>query len=32
MTITDLADPRLPSEIHVAEIPALLLAKGSKVG
>ena len=32
MTITDIADPRLSAEIHVAEIPALILAKGSKVG
>lgn len=32
MTITDFADPLLSTEIHVAEIPALLLAKGSKVG
>ena len=32
MTIRDLADVRLSSEIHVAEIPALILAKGSKVG
>ncbi|MFZ2503307.1 MAG: hypothetical protein WAW88_11605 [Nocardioides sp.] len=32
MTIPDLADPRLSGEIFVAEIPALLLAKGSKVG
>lgn len=32
MTITDLADPRLSAEIHVAEIPALILAKGSKIG
>lgn len=32
MTITDFADPRLSAEIHVAEIPALILAKGSKVG
>jgi len=32
MTITDFADPRLSAEIHVAEIPALVLAKGSKVG
>ena len=30
--ITDLADPRLSAEIQVAEIPALILAKGSKVG
>ncbi len=32
MTITDLADARLSAEIHVAEVPALILAKGSKVG
>lgn len=32
VTITDFADPRLTAEIHVAEIPALLLAKGSKIG
>ncbi|GAA2142442.1 hypothetical protein GCM10009844_13620 [Nocardioides koreensis] len=32
VTITDYADPRLTTEIHVAEIPALILAKGSKVG
>jgi len=32
MTITDFADSRLSAEIHVAEIPALVLAKGSKVG
>jgi len=32
MTITDFADPRLSAEIHVAEIPALILAKGSKIG
>lgn len=32
MTITDFADPRLTAEIHVAEIPALILAKGSKIG
>ena len=32
VTITDLADPRLAAEIHVAEIPALILAKGSKIG
>jgi hypothetical protein len=31
-TITDFADRRLSAEIHVAEIPALILAKGSKVG
>lgn len=32
MTITDFADSRLAAEIHVAEIPALVLAKGSKIG
>jgi hypothetical protein len=32
LTITDFADPRLSAEIFVAEIPALVLAKGSKVG
>lgn len=32
MMIADLADPRLTAEIHVAEIPALILAKGSKIG
>jgi len=32
MTITDFADPRLSAEIHVAEIPALILAKGAKIG
>lgn len=32
LTITDFADPRLSAEIFVAEIPALILAKGSKVG
>lgn len=31
-TIVDFADPRLTTEIHVAEIPALVLAKGSKIG
>jgi len=31
-TIADFADPRLTAEIHVAEIPALILAKGSKIG
>lgn len=30
--IADFADPRLSAEIHVAEIPALVLAKGSKIG
>ncbi len=32
VTITDFADSRLAAEIHVAEIPALILAKGSKIG
>ena len=32
MTISDFADPRLWTEIHVAEVPALILAKGSKIG
>lgn len=32
VTISDFADPRLTAEIHVAEIPALILAKGSKIG
>lgn len=32
ITITDFADPRLTTEVHVAEIPALILAKGSKIG
>ncbi len=32
VTITDFADPRLATDIHVAEIPALILAKGSKIG
>lgn len=32
LTIIDFADPQLRVEIHVAEIPALLLAKGAKVG
>ena len=32
MTISDFADPRLSTEIHVAEVPALNLAKGSKIG
>lgn len=30
--VGDFADPRFTAEIHVAEIPALILAKGSKVG
>lgn len=32
VTITDFVDPRLWVDVHVAEIPALILAKGSKVG
>ena len=32
LTITDFADPRLSAELFVADIPALILAKGSKVG
>lgn len=32
VTIPDFADPRLAAEFHVAEIPALILAKGSKIG
>jgi len=32
LTIVDFADARLSAEIFVAEIPALILAKGSKVG
>lgn len=32
VTMADLADPRISTEIQVAEIPALILAKGSKVG
>ena len=32
VTITDFADSRRAAEIHVAEIPALILAKGSKIG
>lgn len=32
MTITDFADPELTTVIHVAEVPALILAKGSKIG
>lgn len=32
MTITDFADPRMTADLHVAEIPALILAKGSKIG
>lgn len=30
--ITDFADPRLSAMLHVAERPALILAKGSKIG
>ncbi len=32
MTISDLVDPSLSAEIHVAEVPALILAKGAKIG
>ena len=32
VSISDFADPRLTAEIHVAEVPALILAKGSKIG
>lgn len=32
VTITDFADTRLSTKLHVAGIPALILAKGSKVG
>lgn len=32
VTITDFADPRLTADLLVAEIPALILAKGSKIG
>lgn len=32
MTIVDFADPSLSAEIHVAEVPALIIAKGSKIG
>lgn len=32
VTISDFADPQLTADIHVAEIPALILAKGSKIG
>jgi hypothetical protein len=32
VTIADFADPRLTTEVHVADIPALILAKGSKIG
>lgn len=32
MTVADFIEPGLSLEIHVAEIPALLLAKGAKVG
>jgi len=31
MTISDLVDPSLSAEIHVAEVPALILAKGAKI-
>ncbi len=31
MTITDFADPRASAKMHVAEVPALILAKGSKI-
>lgn len=32
VTITDFADPRLTADLQVADIPALILAKGSKIG
>ncbi|QGH70257.1 hypothetical protein [Pseudactinotalea sp. HY158] len=32
LTITDLADARLSARVNVAEVPALILAKGSKIG
>ncbi|ACZ31128.1 hypothetical protein Xcel_2110 [Xylanimonas cellulosilytica DSM 15894] len=32
MTITDFADPNTRAQVHVAEIPALIVAKGAKVG
>lgn len=32
VTITDFADPRPTAYLHVADIPALILAKGSKIG
>jgi hypothetical protein len=32
MTIADLADQGLSAEIYVADVPALILAKGSKIG
>lgn len=32
MTIADFAHPRLSADVNVAEIPALILAKGSKIG
>ncbi len=32
LAITDFADPRLSAEVFVAEVPALILAKGSKIG
>jgi len=31
MTISDLVDPSLSAELHVAEVPALILAKGAKI-
>lgn len=32
MTMADFADSRLSVQIHVADVPALILAKGSKIG
>jgi hypothetical protein len=32
VTISDFADSRLSADVYVAEVPALMLAKGSKVG
>ncbi|CAM3255999.1 hypothetical protein NODU109028_07235 [Nocardioides dubius] len=32
VTLSDFADPRLTTALHVADIPALVLAKGSKIG
>jgi len=32
LSIVDFADPRLSAELFVAEVPALILAKGSKIG
>lgn len=32
MTITDFADAELTADVYVAEVPALILAKGSKIG